>query len=36
MLNAPSGVTSDAGAKAYAMKLAASPTPTVKNKMYDR
>lgn len=29
-LRAPSGVTSDAGAKAYATKLSASPTPTGK------
>lgn len=28
-LNAPSGVTSDAGANAYATKFAASPIPTV-------
>lgn len=28
-LNAPNGVTSDAGANAYAVKFAASPIPTV-------
>lgn len=32
-LNAPNGVTSDAGAKAYAAKLASSPIPTRKKTL---
>lgn len=31
-LRAPKGVTKEAGAKAYAAKLAASPSPTEKTK----